>query len=56
MELVDTGTSTQTGGRMKRLGPHLGSETFMLTWRYDLSHLNLCVLLAFHRTRGKLAT
>ena len=30
--LVDTGVKTQTGGRIKRLTPHLGKGTFMLTW------------------------
>lgn len=32
VHLVDTGQNTQTGGRIKRLAPHIGNETFMLTW------------------------
>ena len=30
--LIDTGTATETGGRVKRLQPLIGSERFMLTY------------------------
>lgn len=56
VEMIDTGASTQTGGRIKRLAPHLGNETFMLTWSDGVSNVNLRELLAFHRAHGKLAT
>ena len=56
VELVDTGISTLTGGRIKRLAPYLGNETFMLTWGDGVSNVNLHELLAFHRSHGKLAT
>jgi glucose-1-phosphate cytidylyltransferase len=56
VKLVDTGTNTQTGGRIKRLAQHLGNETFMLTWGDGVSDVNLKDLLAFHRSHGKLAT
>lgn len=56
VELVDTGIRTQTGGRIKRLAPYLGDETFMLTWGDGLSNVNLHDLLAFHRSHGALAT
>jgi glucose-1-phosphate cytidylyltransferase len=56
VELVDTGIPTMTGGRIKRLAPHLGNETFMLTWGDGVSDVNLDDLLAFHRSHGKLAT
>jgi glucose-1-phosphate cytidylyltransferase len=56
VELVDTGTRTQTGGRIKRLKPHLGNQTFMLTWGDGVSDVNLHELLRFHRSHGKLAT
>lgn len=56
VDLVDTGDSTQTGGRIKRLAPVLGNETFMLTWGDGVSDVNLRELLAFHRSHGKLAT
>jgi glucose-1-phosphate cytidylyltransferase len=56
VELVDTGISTLTGGRIKRLAPYLSNETFMLTWGDGVSNVNLNELLAFHRSHGKLAT
>ena len=56
VELVDSGQSTLTGGRIKRLAPYLGNETFMLTWGDGLSDVNLHDLLNFHRSHGKLAT
>jgi glucose-1-phosphate cytidylyltransferase len=56
VELVDTGIKTQTGGRIKRLKPHIGDETFMLTWGDGVSDVDLSKLLDFHRSHGKLAT
>lgn len=56
VELVDTGRTTNTGGRIKRLMPHLGDETCMLTWGDGVSDVDLDALLAFHRSHGKLAT
>lgn len=56
VELIDTGIPTLTGGRIKRLAPYLGDETFMLTWGDGVSNVNLHELLAFHRCHGKLAT
>jgi len=56
IDLIETGTSTNTGGRIKRLAPYIGKETFMLTWGDGVSDINLHDLLAFHRAHGKLAT
>jgi len=56
VELVDTGMSTLTGGRIKRLISHMENETFMMTWGDGVSDVNLRDLLAFHRAHGKLAT
>jgi glucose-1-phosphate cytidylyltransferase len=56
VHLIDTGPSTETGGRIKRLAPHIGDATFMLTWCDGLSNVDLKSLLAFHRSHGKLAT
>jgi len=56
VDLVDTGISTMTGGRIKRLAPYMGDGTFMLTWGDGVSDLNLKELLDFHRSHGKLAT
>lgn len=56
LDLIETGNETLTGGRLKRLGPYLGDDTFMLTWGDGVSDVNLDALLAFHRSHGKLAT
>jgi glucose-1-phosphate cytidylyltransferase len=56
VELIDTGISTNTGGRIKRLAPWIGNETFLLTWGDGVSDVNLHRLVDFHRSHGKLAT
>jgi len=56
VHLIDTGLETLTGGRIKRLQPHLEDNTFMLTWGDGVSDIDLSALLAFHRAHGKLAT
>lgn len=54
--LVDTGESTMTGGRLKRVGRYLGGETFCLTYGDGLSDVDLGALVAFHRRKGLAAT
>ena len=56
VELIDTGQPTATGGRIRRLIPHLGPGTFMLTWGDGVANVDLHRLLAFHRAHGRLAT
>jgi glucose-1-phosphate cytidylyltransferase len=56
VQLIDTGVATFTGGRIKRLAPHIGNNTFMLTWGDGVSNVDLGRLLEFHRSHGKLAT
>ena len=56
VQLIDTGMRTQTGGRIKRLAPYMGDETFMLTWGDGISDISIPDLLNFHRSHGKLAT
>ena len=56
VHLIDTGPSTNTGGRIKRLAPYVGKSTFMLTWCDGLSDIDLTTLAAFHSSHGKLAT
>jgi glucose-1-phosphate cytidylyltransferase len=56
VDLIDTGQDTATGGRIKKLAPHVGDTTFMLTWGDGVSDIDLHALLAFHRSHGKLAT
>ena len=54
--LVDTGPETMTGGRLKRVAPYLGNETFCLTYGDGLSNINIAAELDFHRSHGRLAT
>lgn len=56
LELVETGLNTMTGGRIKRVIPYMGNETFMLTWGDGVSNVDLDKLLKFHKAHGKLAT
>jgi len=56
VDLIDTGYNTQTGGRLKRLTPYIGNETFMMTYGDGVSDINLHRLLEFHRKHGKMAT
>tara|TARA_R110001599_G_C12274514_1_gene661928 strand:+ start:7787 stop:8434 length:648 start_codon:yes stop_codon:yes gene_type:complete len=56
IDAVDTGLDTNTGGRIRQLVPHMGGETFMLTWCDGLADIDLDALLRFHRSHGKLAT
>ena len=56
VDLIDTGESTNTGGRIRRLREHLGESTFMLTWGDGVADIDLHALLEFHRSHGRLAT
>lgn len=56
LELVETGLTTNTGGRIKRLRPYLDGETFLLTWGDGLADVDLNKLVDFHRRHGKAAT
>ena len=56
VSLIETGRSCETGGRLKRLAPHLRRETFMLTYGDGLSSVDLRAVVAFHRHHGKPAT
>ena len=56
VHLIDTGLTTQTGGRIKRVAQFIGDEPFMLTYGYGVSNINITALLDFHRRQGKLAT
>ena len=41
INLIETGKSTMTGGRLKRLKKYIGKETFMMTYGDGLSNINL---------------
>lgn len=54
--LVDTGLNTMTGGRIKRVQPYIGNETFMMTYGDGLSDVDIKKLAEFHCSHGKMAT
>jgi len=56
VRIVDTGELTMTGGRLLRLKPDLGTETFMLTYGDGLSDVDIDALIGLHRSHGKIAT
>lgn len=57
VHLVDTGQSTLTGGRVRRLRPWLGDDdTFMMTYGDGLADVDVKALVRFHEEHGKMAT
>lgn len=54
--LVNTGEETLTGGRLRRVREHLGSEPFCFTYGDGLSDVDIGELIRFHRAHGRLAT
>jgi glucose-1-phosphate cytidylyltransferase len=53
--LVDTGESTMTGGRIKRVKDYLDGD-FCLTYGDGVADINIPELLKFHKSHGGLAT
>lgn len=57
VHLMDTGPTSMTGGRLKRLEPLLRpGGTFCFTYGDGVSDVDVSRALAFHRSHGKLAT
>lgn len=54
--VVDTGYSTMTGGRIKRIAPYINHEPFFMTYGDGVADVNLNALLEYHRKIGKKAT
>ena len=57
INLIDTGRSTLTGGRLLRLKNVLkGEKTFMLTYGDGVANINVKELIDFHNSHSKIAT
>ncbi|MDR3709108.1 MAG: glucose-1-phosphate cytidylyltransferase [Capsulimonadaceae bacterium] len=56
LHLIDTGTTTMTGGRVLRLKRYLDNEPFLLTYGDGVSDVDIRALVAFHKAHGKTAT
>lgn len=54
--VVDTGLSTMTGGRIKRVQKYVGDETFLMTYGDGVCDVDIGRLVDFHRGHGKTAT
>jgi glucose-1-phosphate cytidylyltransferase len=54
--LIDTGETTMTGGRLRRVREHVGDETFCFTYGDGVSDVNIRELINFHREQKALAT
>lgn len=53
---VDTGETTQTGGRIKRAENFIKGDTFFVNYCDGLSDVNLKLILDHHKKQGKIAT
>ena len=54
--LVDTGETTMTGGRLKRVADFLDEETFCFTYGDGLSDVDISESIKFHKKQGTMAT
>jgi glucose-1-phosphate cytidylyltransferase len=54
--LVDTGDSTMTGGRLKRVRQYVGADDFCMTYGDGVGDIDVTETIAFHRKHRKLAT
>lgn len=55
--LVDTGDSTMTGGRLRRILPHVrDEETFCFTYGDGVADINIGALIKKHKVGGRLVT
>src|SRR5580658_2337981 len=54
--LVDTGQTTQTGGRLKRVLKYIDGDTFLLTYGDGLINSNIPESVKFHKKSGKTVT
>jgi len=53
--LVDTGETTMTGGRLRRVADYV-SDTFCLTYGDGVADVDVTALIAHHRSSGREAT
>ncbi len=54
--LVETGETTQTGGRLKRVRKYLSDEDFCFTYGDGVSDVDIRGLIEFHKSSRRLAT
>jgi glucose-1-phosphate cytidylyltransferase len=54
--VADTGETTMTGGRMKRVAQYVGDEAFCMTYGDCVARVDIRALVEFHRSHGRIAT
>jgi len=54
--LVDTGESTMTGGRLKRISDFLDDDSFCFTYGDGVADIDISALIAHHKEKGLEAT
>ncbi len=56
INLIDTGSDTMTGGRLKRLQKYLSNETFLFTYGDGISDININEKIKFHKKHKRTIT
>lgn len=54
--VADTGPTTMTGGRIKRVQKYVDGERFLCTYGDGIADVDVKTLLEYHESHGKLAT
>lgn len=54
--LVDTGETTMTGGRLKRVREYIGNDTFCFTYGDGVASVDITKLIEFHKSQKTLGT
>jgi glucose-1-phosphate cytidylyltransferase len=54
--LVDTGKSSMTGGRIKRIQKYIDNEPFLLTYGDGVGNIDINALVSFHKANQKMVT
>ena len=54
--LVDTGKTSMTGGRIKRIQKYIGNEPFLLTYGDGVGNIDITALVKFHQANKKIVT
>ena len=54
--MIDTGQTTQTGGRLKRVLPYIADDTFLLTYGDGLTNSDINASIEFHRLHKPIIT
>lgn len=53
---ADTGASTQTGGRVKKIQKYVNNDNFFVTYCDGLTNINIDDLMKFHKQKDKIGT